>query len=351
MGSEEMALMRWGALCVVLVVLSSASTDGESPGKFQKGYAHGFAAAQTKAMAAAAAETAIKQAARYRVGIAAGKKLVKEAAEKAAAEKEKAVQKFTWANPKDEITPKPKSAKPPPKPSKKLAKDRTYKDGVAKGTKAGNAAPPKDVPSKVVTKGAKYKDGFANGYAGAVKKAAKQKSADSAKVVRLKEVVLTKTDKIGQLQAKQVATQAKVQNLQAALQRKDHTLLELEGRAPPEPKVCPIYKPPKKGKGIQLVRTIDPRVTRAIRELKENPDFQEWVRQKPMDDMRTSRMVQKEAFRMYRGANERAKVVTNNFKQVVNAMFSRAKGLVNNKLAYGQALTAFRNKIRKDTFA
>merc|ERR1740117_114712 len=356
-----MALMRWGALCVVLVVLSSASTDGESPGKFQKGYAHGFAAAQTKAMAAAAAETAIKQAARYRVGIAAGKKLVKEAAEKAAAEKaakekaaaakEKAAQKFTWANPKDEITPKPKSAKPPPKPSKKLAKDLTYKDGVAKGTKAANAAPPKDVPSKVVTKGAKYKDGFANGYAGAVKKAAKQKSADSAKVVRLKEVVLTKTDKIGQLQAKQVATQAKVQNLQAALQRKDHTLLELEGRAPPEPKVCPIYKPPKKGKGIQLVRTIDPRVTRAIRELKENPDFQEWVRQKPMDDMRTSRMVQKEAFRMYRGANERAKVVTNNFKQVVNAMFSRAKGLVNNKLAYGQALTAFRNKIRKDTFA
>merc|ERR1712166_109569 len=218
------AVVRWGALCAVLVVLSSASVDGDTP---------------------------INQ---YQKGFASGNSVAKKAGQETAAPVKRQVAKLEAA-----------------------AQFREVKIATLEGQAAAAGGQMKDMHSKIATK--------------------------DAKISKLE----TKTGKISK----------------------------------PSP-VCALYKEPKQKKNqLKLKRTMDQRVAQAVQALKSDPEFKKWVQKKPMDDLRTAKLLRNQVFRKYRAANKRTKEVTQNYQEMETAMFGRARGLVSNRMSFSNAMSQF----------
>merc|ERR1712166_1027499 len=180
-----------------------------------------------------------------------------------------------------------------------------------------------------------YQKGFASG--NSVAKKAGQETAAPVKrqVVKLEAAAQVREVKIATLEGQAAAAGGQMKDM--------HSKIETKTGSRPKPSpVCALYKEPKQKKNqLKLKRTMDQRVAQAVQALKSNPEFKKWVQKKPMDDLRTAKLLRNQVFRKYRAADKRTKEVTQNYQEMETAMFGRARGLVSNRMSFSNAMSQF----------
>jgi len=190
-----------------------------------------------------------------------------------------------------------------------------------------------------------YQKGFASG--NSVAKKAGQETAAPVKrqVAKLEAAAQVREVKIATLEGQAAAAGGQMKDMHSKIATKDAKISKLETKtgkiSQPSP-VCALYKEPKQKKNqLKLKRTMDQRVAQAVQALKSDPEFKKWVQKKPMDDLRTAKLLRNQVFRKYRAANKRTKEVTQNYQEMETAMFGRARGLVSNRMSFSNAMSQF----------
>ena len=92
---------------------------------------------------------------------------------------------------------------------------------------------------------------------------------------------------------------------------------------------CPLVKSP-----LPLKRYMDEAALLAIKRLKENPQFQEWVHAKPEADVGTARATREKALSMFLETDKRAEEIANIVTQLHDALNGRMRVVVQNRMAY-----------------
>jgi len=188
-----------------------------------------------------------------------------------------------------------------------------------------------------------YQKGFASGKALAGKRGQEAGAAVKDQVEKLEATAEVKEVKIATLDGQAAAAGGQLKDVRSKIATKDAKISKLKGlHKPLPPQECALYKAPKKkSQQLKLKRTMDERVTRAVKALKSNPEFQKWVQEKPMDDLRTAKLLRNTVFKKYRAAEKRTTEVNMNYEEIRSAMFGRARGLVSNRMSFSKALVQF----------